>query len=189
MAKNNLQSIKFEHVLYGASKTLNPDSTSEEAPIQVEEIERAVKAATRLIQTHEGHDTGKHETATKKKAASKSKEKYDEDDHHAAQEGSYALAQVVSLYNATVTDGRYIDDLIKDPAWVAHELGMELSEEAAFELVSAGQAVNAHFGPRADFALGTGKKIVAAAVVVFIAIRAETKPYDVVIDSSGLVKV
>jgi hypothetical protein len=43
------------------------------------------------------------------------------------------------------------------------------------------------FGDR--FAIADGKKIVAVAIVVVIAIRAESKSYEVVIDSSGLIEI
>jgi hypothetical protein len=187
MARNNLESIRFEHVVYGTSKILNPKATSRDAPIQVEEIERAIESARRLIQ----NDTDEEASTTKSKKKGKISQSaggYETGDQ-TKEEGSYDLAQVLNLYNAAVVDGRFIDDLIRDPMDVAKMLDVEISESAAQELVNAGQTVANHFGPRADFALGSGKKIVAVAVVVVIAIRAETKPYDVVIDSSGIVKV
>lgn len=167
MSNNNLynNNIIYQHAVYGTGTTLTGQSNIRAALIQPDELQAAVVHAKPLFQAHD------HES-------------YESD----LQQGEYDLQQILQLYNATVIDGRFIDDLATDPKSVAAKLGVELSDPAASEIKRARAAVANRFGDNFNYALRPSK-IVAIAIVVVIAIRAESKPYDVVIDSSGLIKV
>jgi hypothetical protein len=163
MPRNTLESIIYEHALYGTGAMFSRYPDSREAPIQAHELRAAVEHARPLLQS----EVSEYESQA-------------------------PLQQIVRLYNATVIDGRFIDDLHRDPRGVAQRLGVELSDSAAAELREAGTTVANHFGSRFDFTdaeLANGKKIVAVAIVAVIAIRAEARPYSIVIDSSGMIKV
>jgi hypothetical protein len=165
MAENPLESIIYQHVVYGTGTILTGYPDLRAAPIQPAELQAAVAHAKPLLQGHE---------------------------YESSQSSDDDLQQIRRLYNATVIDGRFLDDLAIDPKSVAAKLGVELSDSAEAEIKGARKAVAGRFGPRfgfEGFEVANGKKIVAIAVVVVIAIRAQKTPYDVVIDSSGVIKV
>lgn len=153
------ENIIYQHVISGAGTILTGQQDISVAPMQLRELQAAVVHAKQLFQA-EGYKA----------------EDYKEDD----------LQQIVQLYNATVTDGRFIDELATDPKSVAARLGVELSDSAAEEFTRARTAVVNHFGGVSPF---LPKRIIAIAIVVVIAIAAKPESYDVVIDSSGVVKL
>lgn len=181
MPGNSLESIIYEHVIYGASTILTGQSSIRSAAIQAEDLEEAIKQAKPLFDAEDAEEASKpaKETDTIDEAAGS----YD----YNVQDAHSDLLQILDVYNATVIDGRYIEELIHDPKAVAKKLGVQLSKTAAVALKEAGSGVAKNYALR--FKLSKGKKIVAVAIAVVIAIRAEEKPYKIVVDSSGLVKV
>jgi hypothetical protein len=96
--------------------------------------------------------------------------------------------QLLELYNKTVTDGRYLRDLIGDPAGVAAKLNVSLSASAAEAMKRIGTM-------RAlQTALEEGGKItpylfVAVVVIAIVVVIAFGPGGSVVVDSSGIVKI
>ena len=173
MPRNTLEGIIYQHVIYGAGTILTGRSSIRHARIQPDELEAAIAHAKPLFEAEDARE------AKEPSEAAYSPE-YD------LERGQSDLQQILDIYNATVIDGRYIDDLATNPKSVAAKLGLNLSDTAASALQEAGAAVGRQFAD--SFALSPGKKIVAIAIVAVIAIRAEEKPYRIVVDSSGLVK-
>lgn len=175
MAKNPLEKITYQHILYGAATILSGQIDVEDALLQPEDLERALLRAKPLLEAPD--DDLAFVTAEGSLRPGE----------YSAQQVSSDLRQVLDLYNATVIDGRYIDELATNPRSVAARLDMPLSDAAAAAIEHARKLVVQRFGT--SFEVADGKKIVAVAIVVVIVIRAEAKPYDVVIDSSGVIKV
>lgn len=177
MPQNPLERITFQHVIYGAGTILAGRTDIRAALVQPDELEAALAHAKPLLEGPEHHHGNHHH------GGPESNEPHD----YGSSEAASDLRQVLSLYNATVVDGRYIDALATDPKAVAAKLDLELSDTAALAIEEARKAVVQRFGD--TFAVSGGKKIVAIVIVGVIAIRAESKPYEVVVDSSGLIKV
>jgi hypothetical protein len=101
--------------------------------------------------------------------------------------------QMVELYNATVTDGRYIKDFATNPKSVAENLGLPISDSAAAAIVQVGDAVGVTANPDHP-ALAI---VAIAIIVVFIIVQLPSDRREgrgdeaekVVIDSSGLLKL
>ncbi len=168
MPRNILEGIIYQHVIYGAGTILTGRSNISAALIQPDELEAAIAHAKPLFDAEDARESSDSRGYDVERAQSD-------------------LRQVLDVYNATVIDGRFIDDLVTDPKSVAAKLGVQLSDSAAAALQEAGAAVAKRFAAR--FALSDGKKIVAVVIAAVIVIRAEEKPYKIVVDSSGLVKV
>jgi hypothetical protein len=167
MAKNPLESIIYQHVIYGARTILTGRSNIKAALILPDELEAAIAHARPLFdaETQKGNDSSGYDLKS----------------------AETDLRQILDVYNAAVIDGRFIDDIATDPKSVAAKLGLKLSDSAAAAMEEARAAVAERF--LGSFALSDGKKIVAVAIVVVIVIRAEEKPYEIVVDSSGVIKV
>jgi len=174
MAKYTLENIIYQHVVYGTGTIYNPHTDSREALIQPHELQEAIEQVKPLLQS----------SGRKTPESSDPALQYDQ------QKRDSVLQEILRLYNATVIDGRFIDDLPRDPKSVAARLSIQISDAAEAELKEAGQTLASQFGTRFDFALsGGGKKIVAVVVAAIIVIREEPNPYTVVVDSSGVIKV
>jgi hypothetical protein len=169
MARNLLENITYQHVIYGARTILSGRSNIRAALIQPEEFEAAIAHAKPLADAEIERSRGSSESS-----------EYD------LKRGESDLYQILDVYNATVIDGRFIDDLATDPKSVAAKLGIQLSDSAAAAMEEARVAVAGRFGYSVAL---RPSKIVAIAIVVVIAIRADEKPYEIVVDSSGLIKV
>jgi hypothetical protein len=90
--------------------------------------------------------------------------------------------KILDLYNATVTDGRYIDDLVADPIGVARKLNVRISKQAAEALKQAG-SIEA-FRPEVQ----GWSQILIVAIVIVIVFGPHVEGTQVV-DSSGIVKI
>lgn len=183
MAKNTLQGIIYQHVVYGAGTILTGRSDIRAALVQPEELEAAILHAKPLFDAHyhKASDSFAPDHKASDSVESSDTRNYDLASAHSD------LQQILDVYNATVIDGRFIDDLATDPKSVAEKLDVGLSESAVAALLQAGATVAGRFA--GSFALAINPRIVAIAITVVIAIRAEEKPYKVVVDSSGLIKV
>ncbi|MFG3257216.1 hypothetical protein [Streptomyces sp. NPDC048172] len=96
--------------------------------------------------------------------------------------------QLMDLYNAAVKDGRYLDDLVSDPAGVAKRLKMRISKNAAAELKRAG-SIEALRTEQGKAAIGPGVAVVVVAVVIVVVFGPKDRPRPQVVDSSGVVKI
>lgn len=152
------ENIIYQHVVLGPGTILTGPQDIQSVPVQPGELQTAITNAKQLLQA----------------------KKYDlsEDDRQ----------QIVQLYNATVVDGRFIDELATNPKLVATRLGIELSDSAAAQLTQAGTDVAHHFGTISPY---LPKRIIAIVVVVVLIVAGARvpEPRDVVIDSSGRVKL
>ena len=182
MPRNTLEGIVYQHVIYGAGTILSGQSNIKSALIQPEDLEVAIAQAKPLFDAEDAREALQPNESGKTSVLNESSE----NDEYDVKQAHSDLQQILDVYNATVIDGRYIDELATNPKSVAAKLGVDLSDSAASALKEAGVTVANHFARR--FALSGGKKIVAIVIVVGIAIRAEEKPYRIVVDSSGLVK-
>lgn len=105
----------------------------------------------------------------------------------AAQKANLAFPQAVgdealALYNATVTDGRYIQDFKTDPAGVAAKLGLPISQAT----VDAIKEVSSLGPVRTPGGAAEISDVVAAAIIVLV--LAVSPDQELVVDSSGLLK-
>lgn len=92
-------------------------------------------------------------------------------------------AEALDFYNKVVTDGRYIDAMINNPAEVASKLGVKVSEDVLGNIKEVGTFL-------APGATKMNIAVVAVAVAVTVVIVKGSNPSDlVVIDQSGLVKM
>jgi hypothetical protein len=168
VAENSLDAIVYRHVVYGAGTILTGQTDIRSALIQPEELEAAIVQAMPLLKTRGADQKGGK--------ASKSSQ-------YGLPQATSDLQQILSLYNATVTDGQFIDDLVTDPKAVADRLGLDLSDSAAAAMEQAQSTVVQNFN---TFGL---PKLVIVAVMIGIALAAETGASELVIDSSGVIKV
>ena len=177
MARNTLEKITYQHVVYGAGTILSGKPNIRSALLAPEDFEAAILHAKQLLETLEP-DGG---------ASTGSSDGYDSSNAYAD------LRQVLDLYNATVIDGRFIDDLATAPKSVAARLGLEISDAAAAAIEEGRKAVVQRFGTTfsvsSELSVSSGKKIVAVAIAAIIVIRADEKPYEIIVDSSGVIKV
>lgn len=97
--------------------------------------------------------------------------------------------QLLALYNKTVTDGRYLRDLMTDPAGVAAKLGVPLSAAAgaAIKRVGTIQALQTATGEAT--AATAIVAVVVIAVVIVIVFGPKRPRKQLVVDSSGIVKM
>jgi hypothetical protein len=98
------------------------------------------------------------------------------------------VQQVLDLYNMTVTDGRYLRDLMTDPAGVAEKLRVPLSAaaEAAIKQVGNTRAIQTMDREQAAPVVVA---VVVVAVVVVIVFGPKEPRRRTVVDSSGIVKM
>jgi len=151
------ESIIYQHAITGVGRIFTGPQDSRTALIQPHELQAAVLHAEPLFQAAD----------------------------HKASEAD--LEQVVQLYNTTVADGRFIDELLTDPKSVAAKLGIEFSDSAAEEFKKGVAAIAHRFGSVSPF---LPKKIIAIAIAAGIVLAAEpSESYDLVFDSSGLLKL
>jgi len=176
MPRNTLEEITYQHVIYGAGTILTGRTSIKAALIQPDELEAAIAYAKPLFEAEDAREANTPPELSESSEA----------DEYSSERGHSDLQQILDVYNATVIDGRFIDDLATEPKLVAAKLGIELSDSAASALKDASAAVAQRFARR--FSISSGKKIVAIAIVAVIAIRAEEKPYRIVVDSSGQIK-
>lgn len=97
--------------------------------------------------------------------------------------------QALDLYNATVTDGRYLKDLMTDPAGVANKLSLPLSATAAQQIKTVGSMQAFQPGGTALSAQSPVEVVCVAIIVLILARPVGVAPTQVVVDSSGVVKV
>lgn len=168
MAKNSLDAIIYQHVVYGAGTILTGQTDIRSALIQPEELEAAIAHAVPLL---------------KARGADQKEGKANKSSQYGLPQATSDLQQILSLYNATVTDGQFIDDLVTDPKAVAERLGLDLSDSAAAAMEQTQSTVVQNFNTFG------WPKIVIVAIMVGIALAAETDGSELVIDSSGVIKV
>lgn len=96
--------------------------------------------------------------------------------------------QVVELYNQAVVDGRYIADLMVDPAGVASRLGLPLSATAEEAIVRAGQLPAVRAQREAVVPL-VGTVAIVGIVVLGVVLVVDPVTKKAVVDSSGIVKL
>jgi len=96
--------------------------------------------------------------------------------------------QVLDLYNKTVTDGRYLGDLMTDPAGVAAKLGVPLSAtaEAAIKRVGSIQALHT---AAEETRLAPLIVVIVVIAIVIVIVFGPPRDQAVVVDSSGIVKI
>ena len=110
MPRSPLEGIIYQHVVYGAGTILTGRSNIRDASIQPDELEAAIAHAKPLF---DAHDRDAHDRDARNRDAqdqeSSERSEYD------LERGRSDLRQILDVYNATVIDGRYIDELATDP--------------------------------------------------------------------------
>ena len=93
--------------------------------------------------------------------------------------------EILAAYNKVVADGRFVRDFGKEPAKVAKELGIRLSDAAAGTIAKAGAFKGANpGGPISD-----DVSVVCVAIIVVVCCVARNPDQEVIIDSSGALKL
>ncbi|MFD8291101.1 hypothetical protein ACFXAO_16000 [Streptomyces lavendulae] len=97
--------------------------------------------------------------------------------------------QVLALYNSTVTDGRYLKDLLADPADVAAKLGLNISKAGETAIKRAGRLPAIRDLPEEALLPLVGVVAIVAVPVIVIVIVVDPVKEPAVIDESGIVKL
>ena len=95
--------------------------------------------------------------------------------------------ELLELYNATVSDGRYIGELTTDPAGVAKKLKVKVSDNAVAAIKKAGSIKALQTSDQVSAAVSPIVAVVVVAVVIVI-VFGPKEPKRKVVDSSGIVK-